>query len=136
MPRLLLQRISATLFWLLVVAGLLWLLGTHVLAGMDYSLVSVHPSPNGKLSIHEFKSLDDGRGHAPYGQILALSHGSKLTHPENGFVFFAGYCKEPLQFGWNGNENVSIHCVDGNREGGPRTLASVMYGVKVSYLEP
>ena len=128
-----LQKITATLFWLSVSVVLLWLIGSHLLAGMDYSLISERESPNGKMTIHEFRSNHDGLGHAPYGNTLALSLGSKLKKPDKGFVFFAGYCKDSILYEWNSNETISVRCIDGNRGKGPRTLASVMYGIKVNY---
>jgi hypothetical protein len=128
-----LQKVTVTLFWLSVGIVLLWLTGSHLLAGMDYSLISERESPNGKITIHEFRSNHDGLGHAPYGKTLSLSHGSKIKKPDAGFVFFAGYCKDPILYEWNSNETISVRCIDGNRGEGPRTLASVMYGIKVNY---
>ena len=128
-----LPKVTATLFWFSIGAVLLWLIGSHMLAGMDYSLISERKSPNGKMIVHEFRSNHDGLGHAPYGSTLALSHGKRIRSPDEGFVFFAGYCAGPILYEWNSNESVSVRCIDGDRNEGPRTLASAMYGIKVNY---
>jgi hypothetical protein len=85
------------------------------------------------MTVHEFRSHIDGLGHAPYGNILALSIGPKIKNPDEGYVFFAGYCKGSTLYEWSSNETISVRCIDGNRGHGPRTLASVMYGIKVNY---
>ena len=101
--------------------------------GMSYSLTSKIQSPNGKFTIHEFQSLQDGDGHAPYGKILVVSRKSQLSSPDDGYVFFAGRCKSPLSSQWQGDNHISVRCIDGNKGEGPRTLASVAYGIKIDY---
>ena len=105
----------------------------HFLSGMSYSLESKSQSPNGKLTIHVFQSLQDGFGHAPYGQILAISRKSQLSSPDDGYVFFAGYCKSLLSSQWKSDNHISVRCIDGNKSEGPRTLASVAYSIKIDY---
>ncbi len=129
-----LQKITATIFWCSAGVFALWLAGRHFLAGTDYSLVSKRQSPNGRFTVHEFQSNQDGFGHAPYGKILAISPSARLRSPDDGYVFFAGYCKSSLAYEWHNNDRVSVRCVEGNQGDGPRTLASVAYGVKVGYV--
>lgn len=100
---------------------------------ISYPLISKRQSQNGMLTIHAFHSLQDGFGHAPYGQILVISRESHLSTPDNGYIFFAGYCKSPLEFEWQSDEQIFVRCIDGNEKQGPRTLASIAYGIKIDY---
>lgn len=111
----------------------LGLVALQFFSGMNYSLVSKSPSPNGRLTIHVFQSLEDGFGHAPYGTILAVSPKSQLSSPDDGYVFFAGYCKSSLTSEWQGDRHIVVRCIHGNEGESPRTLASVAYGVKIDY---
>lgn len=110
-----------------------WFAARYFFAGMEYSLISNSQSPNGSFTIHEFRSNQDGFGHAPYGSILVISSKTKLKLLDDGYVFFAGYCKSSPAYEWHGNESVSVRCINGNDGDGPRTLASVAYGVKFNY---
>lgn len=105
----------------------------NFLSRTSYSLVSKSQPPNRKLTIHMFRSLQDGFGHAPYGMILALSPKLELRSPDDGYVLFAGYCKSSLAAEWKSNERIFVRCVDGDKGEGPRTMASVAYGIKVDY---
>ena len=125
------HQISATLLWSLVGLGLLWLVIGHVVSGLRYTVISERTSPNGKLRIFEFQSNSDGRGHAPYGRILALSQGAALRDPDEGHVFFAGDCSPALRYTWKGNDEVFVHCPGGGQGSNTHTLGSVMHGVKV-----
>lgn len=103
------------------------------LATTGYSLLSQSQSPSGKFTIYEFRSHQDGFGHAPYGNILALSPREGLTAPDDGYVIFAGYCQPPLVYGWRDANNIEVRCMGGDRDAGPRTLASVAYGIRLHY---
>lgn len=128
-----LQKITSTIVWCSVGILIILFSGRHFLAGTGYSLVSKGHSPNGRFTIHEFQSNQDGFGHTPYGKILAISPQAKLSAPDDGYVFFAGYCNSSLAYEWHGSERISVRCIEGSRGNSPRTLASVAYGVKVSY---
>lgn len=126
-----LKKISATiiLFTALVFAAL------YFISGMSYGLLSKIQSPDGNFKIHLFQSLQDGLGHAPYGRILALSPKSELRSPDDGYVFFAGYCtRSSLTVEWQSDTHIVVRCVNGNKDSGPRTMASVAYGIKIDYL--
>ena len=128
------QKTSAILFWVSCGVVALWAAASYFSARFDYQLVSKLPSPNGKMTIYEFMAMQDSLGHAPYGQTLALSRSSRLLNPDKGYVFFAGYCR-PLQYEWRSNEEVLIRCKRVSSRDATQTLSTLMYGVKVSYIE-
>ncbi len=129
-----LQKITSTIVWSSVSILAIYFAGRHLLFGWDYSFVSKAQSPNGLLTIHEFQSIIDGFGHAPYGTILAISPKPKIRSPEEGYVFFAGYCQSSISYEWKDDKRISVRCIEGSGGNGPRTLASVAYGVNVNYL--
>ncbi len=128
------QKISAILFWVSCCLVALWAAASYFSARFDYPLVSKLPSPNGKMTIYEFTAMHDNLGHAPYGQTLALSRSFNLLNPDNGYVFFAGYCR-PLHYEWRSDDEVLIRCKRVSSRDATQTLATLMYGVKVTYIE-
>lgn len=128
------RKIATALFVLFTFLVILWGVGAYFFAGMDYPHISKQSSPSGKMTVHEFTSMHDNLGHAPYGRTLSVSSSKILLNPDEGYVFFAGYCRT-LQYEWRSDEQVLVRCDKGGGKEGPRTLASVMYGVKVSYTE-
>lgn len=128
------QRTSAVLFWVSFCIAALWAVSSYFSSRFDYAPISKLASPNGKMTIHEFTSMQDSLGHAPYGQTLVISRNSILLDPDKGYVFFAGYCR-PLQYEWRSDEEVLIRCKRVSSRDATQTLATLMYGIKVSYVE-
>ncbi len=128
-----LRLIIATLCCSIVGILVIGLVGWALVAGTGYSLLSKSPSPSGKFTIYEFRSNQDGFGHAPYGNILAISPRAKLTAPDDGYVFFAGYCQSPVAYEWRDDANIAVRCIGGDRDAGPRTLVAVAYGIRLHY---
>jgi hypothetical protein len=103
------------------------------LLGTDYAVKSRKPSPDGQWTISELQSYQDGRQHAPYGTYLVLARDSNIRKPEQGHVFFAGYCHEPLVYAWRSVDEVVVQCTTSQPEIAVRTRAQVMYGIRVSF---
>lgn len=78
--------------------------------GLGQTEISSQASPDGIHTVFEFRSNDDGAGHAPYGTSLVLAKGKTLSRPEDGYVFFAGYCNGPLAYAWRDNRTVTVSC--------------------------
>jgi hypothetical protein len=76
------------------------------------SEISRRTSPDGMYTVFEFRSGDDGVGHAPYGTSLSLSKRGELvfSEAEGGHVIFAGYCRDPLEYGWRDNATITVTC--------------------------
>ncbi|WP_156905413.1 hypothetical protein [Chitinibacter tainanensis] len=120
------KRITLAAMLLLVGVTIL-LMGYFIMPTMAYSHIGSSTSPNGKFTAHLFRSNQDGFGHAPYGQVLALSEHAQLRSPDDGYVIFAGYCKNALSFEWEHNETIKVRCINPNI----RTLATIAYGLNV-----
>jgi hypothetical protein len=131
MPRISLPSISVTLLWSAIGLYALWRIASFLLSGMDYSLESELASPDGKMTIYEFQSLQDGQSHAPYGKVLSLAFRDKPRMPDDGYVFFAGYCSSPLKYEWVANDKIAVACNSPVGAKGIRTLARSMYGIGV-----
>ena len=104
------SRLKVLLPWALISLWLLVYLLKPFVVGRGQSEVSNRTSPDGKHTVVEFKSYDDGAGHAPYGTSLSLSQKQTISGPENGDVFFAGYCQQPLSYAWRGNSTITVSC--------------------------
>jgi hypothetical protein len=129
------QKFLLVFLGFLVCTLVFWAAGAYFFAGINYPHISKQSSPSGKMTVHEFTSMHDNLGHAPYGRTLSLSlSNTLLKNPDEGYVFFAGYCNT-LQYEWKSDDEMHIFCNQGGRKVGARTLASVMYGVKVAYFE-
>jgi hypothetical protein len=124
--------IATIITWLAVVAWLIWLAANHFLTGLYYQLDSERSSPDGRMTIYSFQSLQDGLGHAPYGHTLALSRHGRIREPDEGYVFFAGYCVSPVQYEWKTDNRVFVRCQRG-RDTKIRTLATMMYGIQIEF---
>ena len=120
------RSIGAFLLATSVVVGCLWWL-----LGDQYSLRSSQVSPDGRFSVFEFQSHQDGLEHAPYGSVLSLSADRGLDNPEDGQVIFAGYCKSALVYRWVDNQRIAVDCpVRGDID--IRTLSTRAFGISVS----
>lgn len=130
-----LKKIVATALWsgvaVLVLIVLAWQLLPFL--GTDYAVKSRKPSPDGQWTISELQSYQDGRQHAPYGTYLVLARDDKIRKPEEGYVFFAGYCNEPMAYAWRSADEVTVQCTTSQPEIAVRTRAQVMYGIRVSF---
>ena len=124
--------IATIVTWLAVALYAMWAGASYFLTGMYYELDSERASPDGTMIIYRFQSLEDSLGHAPYGHTLALARNRKIREPDQGYVFFAGYCVAPVQYEWKSNTKVSVRCQRG-RDTKIRTLASVMYGIEIEF---
>ncbi|MBI5890885.1 MAG: hypothetical protein HZB47_09435 [Nitrosomonadales bacterium] len=133
MSRISPSMIASRLPWFVI--GLFILLQAlgFVMDNLNYSKGSQLPSPDGKKTIHEFRSNQDGVGHAPYGTTLSLSFGKTLAQPDDGYVFFAGYCKTPVSYAWLSNDKVVVSCELAEGEKAPRTLARLTYGIEIGF---
>ncbi len=94
-----------------------------------YPLKSQKVSPNGEMTIFEFNQLSDGRTHAPYGTLLSLSHSNNIHHPEEGYTFFAGYCR-PLNYNWETDFKILVSCHPAERKL-IKTQAILVHGVMI-----
>ena len=103
----------------------------YLLDTLNYSQKSQQSSPDGRKTIFEFRSHQDGRDHAPYGSTLSLSFSQSLRNPDSGYVFFAGYCHPSLTYSWQGNEKIVVNCPSGKEGKTVRTQATRMYGIAV-----
>ncbi|XZG71428.1 hypothetical protein ACTSKR_06105 [Chitinibacteraceae bacterium HSL-7] len=121
------------LFWTTILVGALWLGLSHLHSAMSLAKLPEQASPDGRLYLAAFRSLDDGFGHAQYGDLLALSNRRGLTQPEDGHVIFAGYCKDNVHYRWQDASHIAIRYQGGENKRAPRTLASTAYGIRVSY---
>lgn len=134
MPKFSLKSFVATTIWsaigLLIIGAMFLCLISFLFP--DYSLLTTKASPDGKMTISEFQSRTDGFGHAPYGTYLVLSREKKIKHPDDGYIFFAGYCSE-IYFDWRSNDTIFIRCISKSKETNISTLATLMYGIKVEF---
>lgn len=104
---------------------------SYLVHSMHYSLRSQQSSPDGRKTIFEFQSHQDGRNHAPYGRTLSLAFDKSIHKPDSGYVFFAGYCKQPLTYSWQSNGKIVVNCQSSKENTTPRTQAIRMYGIAV-----
>jgi hypothetical protein len=116
--------------WAVIVLFLLFQIVSPLLGGLFYSLKSQQSSPDKSHTIFEFRSGSEGAGHAPYGISLSLSAKSNIKHPDEGYVVFAGYCKEPLAYSWQGNRKIIVNCQSRRKEP-VRTQAVRAYGIAI-----
>lgn len=125
---------GAAIIGLLVASG--WLVLAELLPRLDYTQVSEQSSPDGQKRIVELRSQQDGAGQAPYGSLLVLSLGQSVQQPEDGYLFFAGYCRSPLGYRWLNDLAVEVHCQANAAVTSPVvTLAKRMYGIEVKFSE-
>jgi hypothetical protein len=118
----------------LVGMAAVWLVGKFIFSGIFYSVTSRQASPDGQMTIHEFRSHDEG-GHAPYGKVLALSRQSKIDRPEEGDVFFAGYCQGTLEYSWKDAKNIMVRCgLKSPADESIRTRSSIVRGIRIQYM--
>lgn len=123
------MRFSTVLCWLVILCLAVAWWFRYSLVELDNTVVQELASPDGSLVIQEFRSNRDGFDHAPYGQMLVLSR-KPTRNPEDGYVFFAGYCQK-LSYAWEGMTRVNVQCLGDDTE--PRTLSTQMYGIEVQY---
>jgi hypothetical protein len=89
-------------------------------------------SPNSNFEIHHYHNTSDYDLHAPYGDYLFLSRPSGWRSPRDGYVIFAGYCGESLNYTWVDNENIKVTC--GERDHSrARTVVSRAFDIDVSF---
>ena len=105
--------------------------GKHLLSQVDLELVSSADSPNGLFSIKHYRSRSE-TGHAPYGDNLIIESSRSFPSGKTGETFFAGYCEEPLEFEWAGDERIIIKCKTSSDP--IRTQAIVVHGIKVEVI--
>ncbi len=113
------------LFILLVA---LFFVGRYFLFSMDWELVNKYKSPNGAFTVKHYRSGTEG-GHAPYGDNFIIESWKSFPTPKSGETFFAGYCEPPVNFNWEGNEKILIHCK--STGDATRTQASIVHGIRV-----
>jgi hypothetical protein len=121
----------AKLPWAIIGLFILFQAASYLVNGLNYSLKSQQSSPDGRKTVFEFQSHQDGRDHAPYGSTLSLSFDRSIHQPDSGYVFFAGYCKQPVTYSWQGNEKIVVNCQSSQKNKEPRTQAIRMYGIAV-----
>ncbi|ABM36326.1 hypothetical protein [Polaromonas naphthalenivorans] len=117
--------------WAIIGAFILFQAAGYLFDGLNYSQISQQSSPDGRKTIFEFRSFQDGKEHAPYGTTLSLSFNKSIRNPDSGYVFFAGYCAQPIAYSWQGNEKIVVNCQPSTENRIPRTQAIVMYGIAV-----
>jgi hypothetical protein len=61
---------------------------------------------------------------------VALGHHWRV-HSVSGYVFFVGYCAQPMTYSWKSNEKIIVNCQPSKEHTIPRTQAIVMYGIAV-----
>lgn len=128
------HKVSSVLFWVAISMSAAWWASRSFLSSLDHTLLSQQTSPNGQFTIHEFRSLSDRFGHAPYGLILVLSPSRTIQEPKEGHVFFAGYCSK-LVYQWTSDQQISVRCmtkapVDPKLV---RTLSTRVHGIAVQF---
>ena len=102
-----------TLFTIALVTGLLAITAASLLyiyLPSYWQLVSSEASPNKRYQLHLYNNQSDHDRHAPYGQYLFLNSSKSLKKPYDGDVIFAGYCRDNLQYRWQDNQQILIHC--------------------------
>lgn len=119
------RSIGAFLLGTSVVVGCFWWL-----LGDQYSRRSSQASPDGRFSVFEFQSHQNGLEHAPHGSLLSLSADRSLGDPEDGHVIFAGYCKTALAYRWVDNQRIAVDCAV-RGDGDVRTLSKRAFGISV-----
>lgn len=117
--------------WTIIGLLILFQAASYLVNSMHYSLRSQQSSPDNRKTIFEFQSHQDGRDHAPYGSTLSLAFDKSIHKPDSGYVFFAGYCKQPLTYSWQSNEKIVVNCQPSKEHSMPRTQAIRMYGIAV-----
>ncbi|HEY9036317.1 MAG TPA: hypothetical protein VIM96_06330 [Pseudomonadales bacterium] len=97
--------------WAIIGFFLLLQVGSHFLKGLDYTIKSSQESPDGAYTVFEFRSSTDtaADNHAPYGTVLSLAK-EGIQRPEQGYVIFAGYCRQPINYAWQENKRIVIRC--------------------------
>jgi len=128
------HKVSSVLFWIAVALSAAWWASRSFLSSLDHTLLSQQTSPNGQFTIHEFMSLSDAFGHAPYGLILVLSPSRTVREPLQGHVFFGGYCSK-LVYRWTSDQQIAVRCVT-KAPVNPqlvRTLSTRVLGIAVQF---
>lgn len=101
------------------------------LTGHYWQFESSQNSPSSRHTIHHYTYQSDSDRHAPYGSYLFLQKENSRQNPLNGYVIFAGYCSEALQYAWENDNKIVINCkVD--KTDSIRTLTSKAYGIAIS----
>jgi len=100
-----------------------------------WELKSNKVSPNGGHSVYKYFYSSDGSRHAPYGTYLYLQNANSLQSPLNGYLIFAGYCGQNMNYSWSSNQSIVITCEAGEPQN-IRTLASKAYGIQISLKSP
>lgn len=122
------------LAWTLGLLALAYAALPQVLGWLHSDLRGVYESPNGEFRIYAFHvTLDGVAEHAPYGDVLSLTRHSRLLQPNDGYVIFAGHCRQGVLPEWKGNDRIVVRC--GSREG-IRTLAVLAYGIAIEMNAP
>ena len=123
--------IVSRLPWAIIGAFLLFQAAGYGIDALNYSQISQQPSPDGRKTIFEFRAFQEAKEHAPYGTTLSLSYNKSIHNPDSGYVFFAGYCAQPMTYSWKSNEKIVVNCQSSKENRIPRTQAIVMYGIAV-----
>jgi hypothetical protein len=96
--------------WIALLSVTFWA-GCVLLLGSGYTAVAKVLSPDRRLAVFEFRSYQDGAGHAPYGTSLSLSSKATISSREEGDVMFAGYCRSPMGVRWISAKAIEIVCM-------------------------
>lgn len=123
-----------TLPWILITTFGLLKGCDYLIDKFDYSLSSQKFSPDRKNTIFEFYSNNDNREgervHASYGTLLSLSHKEFIQNPKSGYIFFAGYCQQPLSYSWLNNNKINVVCRPTSKDH-IRTQATIVDGITI-----
>ncbi|MDQ8023795.1 MAG: hypothetical protein REI94_18285 [Moraxellaceae bacterium] len=106
-------------------------LAAYGLSLLNYDSKLVEESPNKQLRVFLITSRNDGRGYAPYGEHLVLTHRRAISVPEEGYVVFAGYCKGAAGATWEGDAQLVVYC---ERTEPAPTEAVRAYGVSIKHV--
>ncbi len=88
-------------------------------------------SPNSEFYAASYSYGSDGDRHAPYGTYIFLNRSIRAKNPINGYVVFAGYCKNEPTLSWQSDIRLHIGCKLQRK--GIRTLASQAYGISIVF---
>jgi hypothetical protein len=122
---------TSKLPWAIIGLFLLFQAASYLFDSLNYLLRSQQSSPDGRKTVFEFVSYQDGKDHAPYGSTLSLSFKASIRNPDAGYVFFAGYCKQNLTYSWQSNEKIVVNCQSSKESKTIRTQAILMHGIAV-----
>lgn len=94
---------------------------------------SVQISPDKDWELYHYRYISDINRHAPYGDYLILYRESlRFKNPKEGYVIFAGYCSDALDFKWVTNNHIQIFCRSA-KEPKIRTISKQAFGKSIDY---